>query len=108
MLTPKFQLTNGRYIIAKSPQSLLDYGVRLAYWMQSGDTLKVGTDPTWETSSGLTAQAPFVINDPTYGLTAGVWLSGGVIDAEEWARVTWQTTNGRIEVQTLWFIILPR
>lgn len=101
-----FKLVNGVYICDKDPLSELDYGVRMYRWLVPGDTLNVGIPPVWEISDGLLILGQGVMDNLQ---TAFVKLKGGLIaDELEWAQCTWWTTQGRKEVQTLYFNMVDK
>lgn len=100
-----FKLINGIYTIDKSVQSQLDYGVRMYRWLVPGDLIDTSIAPDWEISAGLTIVAEGVSADKQ---TAFVMLSGGVLHDLEWASCTWHTIQNRIEIQTLYFSMVPK
>lgn len=101
-----FQLINGKYVIEKDPQSKLDYGVRMYRWLVPGDLIDASFTPMWTVSAGLTILAEGVIGG---GGIAMVKLAEGVVDGEmEWAECLWHTIQGRVEVQTLWFLMVEK
>lgn len=103
----KVVMKNGvpQYWKDKSVDARLDYGVRMYRWLLPGDTIDTDIPPVWETSAGLVVVDEGVSLDK---LTSFVLLEGGVLGSIEWARCVWWTTQGRREVQTLWFRMVPK
>lgn len=107
-----FKLINGQYVIDKSPEARLDYGVRMYKWLVPGDTINTSIPPVWTLSTGLTLVSTGVSADKQ---TAFIELEGGTVndpnDPEaglEWAQCLWYTTQGRREVQTLYFNMVDK
>lgn len=103
-----FRLIGKRWTIAKDPDAVLDYGVRLADWLPPGDSLPANPEPSWEVSEGLVIPRDPVSNELAVAYQDGVafvLLSGGRRGVREWARCTWNTKGRRREQQTLHFVM---
>lgn len=105
-----FQFINGMWVIPKSLQSNLDYGMKMKYWLTGDDTLPANPLPVWELSANLQKVNEGIITDPTWGPIAFIKLTsvGASLGAYEWARCTWTTTQQRVEVQTLNFLMVQK
>jgi len=80
-------------IYLKDPQAVLDYKIDLADWLQSGETI---TNVTATATAGLTVDS--TSSDATGAIA---WVSGGTDGANYELTISWQTSQGRTDEQTL-------
>lgn len=80
-------------IYLKDPQAVLDYKIDLSDWLQSGEVI---INVTATASAGLTVDrtAP----DATGAIA---WVSGGTHGENYELTISWQTSQGRADEQTL-------
>lgn len=93
------KIPSGAWMIDKHEASILDYGLLLTDWLKPTDTLPLDPAPVWTVSDGFTKGEETYLDGVAY-----VALGGGPpVGTMGWAECTWNTTQGRREVQRVFF-----
>ena len=86
--------------VIQQPGDTLDYDVRYADWLSTGDVVQSATAQV--APVGLTVQSPLVVDS---GKTVKVWVSGGVTGTRYKVTLTATTAQGRVVEHELRVII---
>ena len=86
----------------KAVGARLDYGFNWGLWLPDGDTVDTSD---WDVPAGLTSDGDGIV---VGGLQTFVWIAGGTEGRTYQVTNTITTTEGRIDVRTLFIRVKPR
>ncbi|MBT9513259.1 MAG: hypothetical protein IV104_13010 [Acidovorax sp.] len=87
--------------IKKDPDATLDYTVDWSDWLAPLADVIVSVE--WVSSAGITVES-----STNTSATATAFVSGGVVDADEFVTCRITTSGGRIDDRTIYFSITQR
>lgn len=87
--------------IKKDPNAVLDYTVDWTDWLTPVADVIVSVE--WVPSTGIT-----VVSSSNTSTTATAFVSGGVVDADEFVTCRITTAGGRTDDRTIYFSMTER